>query len=376
MLPPDAVAENGIPEQLLQKLSETSLACSSLSSVSDNRTGNYVYRGHLIRPIANPDQRWASSIIIKHSTDSIPKVFEELLLNLLASSPTSTSTVKTPRLYLYDRETNTQVLEDFADTNGLRAMLFSPDAHKLFPSSSLFTIGRHMGLWLRSFHDWADAPEQASLRAEMWCTDALRKQKYEFTHGSISGILEQFPSLTEDYEKTLDVIRGFYATDFKRPFTEEGDGYGLIHGDLWSGNVLLPSSGWREPSVIDQTNNIFIIDWEFAQFGHRSCDIGQLLGDLYERKLYRNLDIAMSVMKGVIVGYGAMSDEMAFRTSIYLGSHLISWYHRRPQKGPNVSSPEVTLAGLKLGRDFMVKGQERDRAFFDDSVLASLFASH
>ena len=80
-------------------------------------------------------------------------------------------------------------------------------------------------------------------------------------------------------------------------------------------------------------------------------------------------------MKGVIDGYGALSDEMAFRTAIYVGVHLISWYNRRPRKGPRVAPPEVIVAGLTVGRDFMVKGWEKDRRFFQGSALASLFAA-
>ena len=79
-------------------------------------------------------------------------------------------------------------------------------------------------------------------------------------------------------------------------------------------------------------------------------------------------------MEEVIDGYGALSDEMAFRTAIYVGVHLISWYNRRPLPGPRVAPPEVIVAGLTVGRDFMVKGWEKDRAFFQGSALASLFS--
>jgi hypothetical protein len=145
--------------------------------------------------------------------------------------------------------------------------------------------------------------------------------------------------------------------------------------NVFNASILLPSAGWREPPLADRTNELFIIDWEFAQFGHRFCDLGQIVGDLYERKTYGNLDTAISTMEGVIDGYGALSDEMAFRTAIYVGVHLISWYNRRPRKGPKVAPPEVIVAGLTAGRDFMVKGWEKDRAFFQGSVLASLFAA-
>lgn len=167
----------------------------------------------------------------------MPKIFEELLLNSLAtySPSTTTATVKPPRLYLYHRETNIQVLEDFSNTKGFRAMLFSADAHNLLPSPSTATIGRHLGFWLRSFHTWASAPAQAALRAQMWQTDPMWKIKYLFTYDSVLKVLENYPELLEGHEKTLDTIRGAMAKEFERPSTEEGDGYGLLHGDFWPG---------------------------------------------------------------------------------------------------------------------------------------------
>lgn len=122
-------------------------------------------------------------------------------------------------------------------------------------------------------------------------------------------------------------------------------------------------------------NELFVIDWEFAHFGHRSCDLGQILGDLYEQKVYRSLDSAVTVLKGVFDGYGESSEEMAFRTAIYVGAHLMSWYNRQPRSssGTRTASVETIIAGLTAGRDFMLRGWEKDRAFFQSSVLVSLF---
>ncbi|KIN08845.1 hypothetical protein OIDMADRAFT_111115 [Oidiodendron maius Zn] len=352
MAPLEPAGEDAIPTKLLQQLSQTPYACSSPLLPLSTRPGNFVYRGILAEPIRTQDGATAKSIIIKHYTDTGPKIFEELLLQSLANYlPSATTvTVKPPRLYL--------------------AMLFSADTHNLLPSPSTATIGRHLGLWLRSFHTWASAPEQAALRAQMWQNDPMRKIKYLFTYDSVLKVLENYPELLEGHEKTLDTILDAMAKEFERPSTEEGDGYGLLHGDFWSGNA-----GWSEPALADRTNELFVIDWEFSQFGHRSCDLGQIVGDLYERKIYNNLDTAISTMEGVIDGYGALSDEMVFRTAIYVGVHLISWYNRRPRKGPRVAPPEVIVAGLTIGRDFMVKGWEKDRAFFQGSGLASLFAA-
>jgi 5-methylthioribose kinase len=62
--------------------------------------------------------------------------------------------------------------------------------------------------------------------------------------------------------------------------------------------------------AIRLTHELFIIDWEFAQFGHRSYDLGQIVGDLFERKIYNNLETAISAMEGVIAGYGDLTDDM------------------------------------------------------------------
>jgi hypothetical protein len=83
----------------------------------------------------------------------------------------------------------------------------------------------------------------------------------------------------------------------------------------------------------------------------------------------------MSVMEGVIDCYGELSDEMAFRIAIHVGVHLIDWYNRRPQRGPWMASAEAIIAGLTVGRDFIMKGWDKDRKFFEGSLLASLFTA-
>lgn len=138
-------------------------------------------------------------------------------------------------------------------------------------------------------------------------------------------------------------------------------------------SVLLPKTPWQEPGA--GTNKLFIIDWELAQYGHRAYDLGQMIGDLYERKIFRDIDIVMPVMQGVMEGYGELSDDMAFRTAIHAGVQLIGWYNRRPPTGPLMAPAEVVVAGLTVGRDLILKGWEKDRKFFERSVLASLFAA-
>lgn len=325
-------------------------------------------------------------------------MFEETLFHSVAefSPPTAPATViKAPHIYTYNRETGTQILEDFASTAGFKSMVFSPSADKLLPQSSPATIGRHLGSWLRSFHEWTSAPEQSTLRAHTFPDDPMRKLKCSITYDGFLGVLERFPELLEGHKGALKTIRDVMVKEFESIPTEEDENWGLIHGDMWLGkyvishtslitlsrllqylnnSILLPNTGWREPPPPDGANKIFIIDWEFAQFGHRAYDIGQIIGDLCERKVYNAIDFGLPVMRGVIEGYGALNDEMGFRVAIHVGVHLIGWYNRRPQKGPWVASPEAIKAGLSTGRDFILKGWEKDRDFFERGLLAPLFA--
>ena len=160
-----------------------------------------------------------------------------MLDSIAKVSPLATSkiVIKAPYLYLFDRKTNIQVLEDFHDTSGFKSMLFSPNASTLLPHHSLAVIGRHLGSWLRSFHTWASAPEQATLRAQMWQNDPMRKMKHDITYGGSLTVLENYPELLDGHRMTLEAIRDSMIKQLGKVSTEEDEDWGLLHGDFWSG---------------------------------------------------------------------------------------------------------------------------------------------
>jgi hypothetical protein len=160
------------------------------------------------------------------------------MLNSVAdfSPPTTTTTViKAPCLYMYNRETNIQILEDFTNTTGFKSMLFSPNADDLLPQSSRATIGRHLGSWLRSFHTLTSAPEQAALRAQIPQGDPMRELKRLLTYDCFLKVLENYTELLEGHKQTLEIVRDVMSKEFEKSPTEEDENWGLIHGDFWSG---------------------------------------------------------------------------------------------------------------------------------------------
>lgn len=100
-----------------------------------------------------------------------------------------------------------------------------------------------------------------------------------------------------------------------------------------------------------------------------------MIGDLYERKHFHNVDAATWVLGCFVDGYGKLSDELAFRTAIHAGVHLLCWYIRRAPNGPLKGTPQQVAEAVTLGIDFVVKGWKKDRRWFEQSVLAPLLAS-
>ena len=84
----------------------------------------------------------------------------------------------------------------------------------------------------------------------------------------------------------------------------------------------MPNTSLLEKQLPDGIN-IFIVDWKLAQSGRKEHDLGQMIGDLYERKHFKDGDSALRIIQGSVAGYGALSDDMAFRIAIHAGVHLI-----------------------------------------------------
>jgi hypothetical protein len=112
---------------------------------------------------------------------------------------------------------------------------------------------------------------------------------------------------------------------------------------------------------------MFIIDWEFTQFGHRSYDLGQIIGDFYQRNIQNDAIPGIWGIQGVINGYGPVTEEMAFRIAIHTGVHLVGIGTM------GQAPPDRVTKMIKFAVELIVKGWEKDKGWFADSALAGLF---
>ena len=288
--------------------------------------------------------------------------------------------VITPRLLLADRTANLMVMEDVAGMTDLHSIMKSNNANAQVPVPAAAAIGKTLGAWLRRFHEWGSAPEQSILVEKVAQNRSMRNLKLKITYDIFIGVIEDFPDIMGDLRSILDEIRQMAVGEFaKEPGHDSKAGWGLIHGDFWTGKYVSnhPGSGRQRltTSILFNagTSDMAVIDWEFAQFGCWAYDVGQMIGDLYERHHYDNLEHTMSMTKQFAQGYGCVSDDMAFRVAIHAGVQVLGWYRRRAPGAPLPGSQSLIEDMVRLGTDLVVKGWTRDRAWFEDGPLAPLF---
>ncbi|KAF2718264.1 hypothetical protein K431DRAFT_322527 [Polychaeton citri CBS 116435] len=389
-----------VPDHILDKITQqlsTTRYASILKPLSGG-TVNFVFRGILAEPIAIPDGITSKTIIVKHSTEflAVNKDFaidisrcvnhnstlftsgQESMLNVLNNFPSNLEgpVVKAPYLYFFDKKTNTQILEDFPSAVDLKSILVSPSNNEVFTPLVAAALGWRLGSWLRSFHDWTSRAPQAGLTATIGQNKAMRDLKYLVTYDSFLKVLENFPKPLEGVRETLEEVKAAAEDEFRRsvgdPIADGREGWGVIHGDFWTGNVLVPEVPPLQAKTLGEAKS-FVVDWEFVQFGHRAYDVGQMIGCLYERKHFKNANGAIAAIEKFVRGYGQVSDDFAFRSAIHTGIHLIGWYTRRPANAPLPFALTEVEEIIRLGRDFILKAWVRDKKWFAQTLLASFF---
>jgi len=111
------------------------------------------------------------------------------------------------------------------------------------------------------------------------------------------------------------------------------------------------------------------VDWEVTSLGVRVRDVGQMIAELYMLHLFKEIDAGEWLVEGYLAGYGKLSTEEAFRTAIHIGCHLVVIGGTVPDWG---SSEDVARV-VALGRDMIVNGWTKNKAWFDGGVLGAMF---
>ena len=154
--------------------------------------------------------------------------------------------IRTPAIYedLELPDDTTTVLEDLPSAIDLGSWL-----RRYGTSTSpaqLQSLGRTIGAWLGSFHDWAtsDAPSARDLRLRVAKNTAMKELKWTINMGRYHRAPDEFPMLKWEPKAVYeDIERDIRARVFDERQT-------VIHGDFWPGKCVAAFSLWSLPSLI------------------------------------------------------------------------------------------------------------------------------
>ncbi|KAI2865659.1 hypothetical protein CBS12448_1956 [Aspergillus niger] len=353
--------------KVLSALETTPYACTYLIPLSGGYV-NFVYRGILVSPLATTQP--TTRVIVKHAEpyiaansdwkSSVTRIqYEALMLKAMEVLPPAkvqNVTTTSPILYEYYAASHAAILSDLPRSSQLQVYLNTPE----LDANEVSNVGVSLGRWMSRFHEWGAMPDQASLRREIKGNHEMAEMKYNITYGSLRESIARYPALfgssTHVFERLIQRLKTEVAG------TEDQ----LVHGDFGCRNVLISDGSL---SVGRRTLSLSIIDWEVSHLGSVAIDLGQILAELYVLTHFRSVTVASGMITQFMVGYGKLKDELAFRVALEFGVNLVLW----PCREPNIRDEPLIERCVRLGKDMIVHAEEKDKPWFRDGVLDSIF---
>jgi hypothetical protein len=115
--------------------------------------------------------------------------------------------------------------------------------------------------------------------------------------------------------------------------------------------------------------SLSVIDWEISHVGSLASDIAQMFAGLYLLDNSQSTTAGCAMIAAFSAGYGALTDEVAFRVASEFGARLLSV----PSHEPGDSSDSQAREVLELGRDMVVHVECKDKAWFRGGILDGIF---
>ncbi|EXK94831.1 hypothetical protein FOQG_03644 [Fusarium oxysporum f. sp. raphani 54005] len=365
--------EQEIRSKVEQVLKGTTFAVSSLRKLSGG-TANFMYHATLEKP--STQDKYQNGVVIKQGEGYVAlhpafkiatsrcAIEYESLIHLAELPPKETPScrISTPEAYYFSQDSNTQVQEYLSEALSLKDYALKYYAAPTPPTlkEQCEQLGHGLGSWLRAFHSWSQEPKQAALRETFAGNKEMQGLKNMINYQQLLQVVDRHPEILGDARDVLQGVSDLAA----RELADESALY-PIHGDFWTGNILLPDT----PLVKGTHTPIRIVDWEMVQIGVRPLDLGQVIAELWQLKLYKDIAAGEWLIRAFADAYGAVSDDFAYRTVIHVGVHLICFGSQTPGWGDAEQQKDV----VRIGKEIIVRAWSRDRGYFVGHVLDSLF---
>ena len=108
-----------------------------------------------------------------------------------------------------------------------------------------------------------------------------------------------------------------------------------------------------------------------VQLGLPQLDVGQCVAELWQLAIFKNLWYGEWIIRGLVEGYGKVSEDFAFRSIIHVATHFIAFGEQTPGWGDQ----EQRDALVVLGRDCLVAAWKKDKTYFAKHPLACFFSA-
>ncbi|RAK79663.1 phosphotransferase family protein [Aspergillus fijiensis CBS 313.89] len=357
--------DKGITHKLLESLSTTRFACSSLE-----RLGSYlgfVYRGHLRRAL----NTGAVTVIIKHNAGHAARMEEfqlpenrgsresEILL-AFAQTPNpvppftfQNTTVRTAAIHEFRARENTLLIEDIPGSITFFQLFTTFSLRSYFLGPSRSSLGLSLGAWLGTFH--SSTLDRTDLPRIVASNETVRRLIWEYNERNLRQNIEAYPDVLKTDEPR---VRAAVEAELKR--TDGGD-TGITHGDFHVMNVLL-SSGLFSSTIVP-------VDWESCHFGCQTLDVAQMISNLYVVDRLGGINGPRNVMHGFIDGYHEtrrLDKDLVWHTVVCVGVLILCTPYTMVLPGRDVR--EI----LQAGEDFLMRGLAKDRGWLETSALGIL----
>lgn len=91
-------------------------------------------------------------------------------------------------------------------------------------------LGRCLGQWLRSFHDWSQQPANSGLRELFSRNKEMQNIKKMLNYDRLLQMVGKHPSILEECRDVFQQVADMASAELK----DEGS-LQVIHGDFWTG---------------------------------------------------------------------------------------------------------------------------------------------
>lgn len=94
-------------------------------------------------------------------------------------------------------------------------------------------VGRGLGKWLRTFHEWGAAPDQQELRDSARSNKEMQGIKMTYNYELLLRRVERYPEMLRDAKPIFEEVIAMATAEL-----ENEDELQVIHGDFWTGKYV------------------------------------------------------------------------------------------------------------------------------------------